>query len=274
MKRAQKIECSVGVVVLMIGALAYNTGGFGAVSRAGSAAVTASVPAATLIIDDVSVTGDPGGTALGEVVIDMQPGDVRERLVRFRSPATGLASLGFVSYSVSGTLISEDASFTTIAGVGMPGDATNVLAATNAGATAGATPLDASAGQGGLAVELYFCDTPWVRADGAIASRFDDIDYQCPASPEPGWTNNGFLVAPLIDIPATGSSSPVLVEDVSEVIADLSATQAGSPPVLVRVRFVNDGTTNGRQNPLQRETVQLTHRFTASQAFDTTPAVR
>jgi hypothetical protein len=32
--------------------------------------------------------------------------------------------------------------------------------------------------------------------------------------------------------------------------------------LLVRVRFANDGTTDGRQNTLAGESIQLTHRFT------------
>jgi hypothetical protein len=167
-------------------------------------------------------------------------------------------------------MVNDDPTFTTLAGVGQAGDATNVLSATNAGASAGASPTNAVPGQGGLAIELFYCDTAWVRSDGVIAGRTDDVNYSCPG----GSTPDGELIGSLVDVPATGASTPVTLEDAPLFANGLEATHAGSAPIMVRVHFVNDGTSNGRQNPLQNETVQLTHRFVAGNGFAAAPAVR
>jgi hypothetical protein len=238
------IASGVGLVALGLSGVA--TGGFGAFASFASRSQVVNTGDATLNFANVTVTGDPGPTAFNEPVVNMIPGDYRERLFRLSAP-TG-QTLSTIQYAVSGN-VDSDATLTTIPGVNQVGDAINALAATNASATAGEPGGNAVNGQGGLAVEVYTCAGTWTRANGVIGSRTDDIQYGCSAG------GNGTLVGTFTDVPTTGSSAPFQIA--------ASITDTGTE-FMIRTRFVDDGTTNGRQNVMMTESITLTHLFTGS----------
>jgi hypothetical protein len=236
-----------GVSVIAVGASGLLSGGFGAFSSFANATQQVNTLNATLNRTDVTVTGDAGGTALTESVVDMIPGDYRERLVRLSAP-TG-QTLSTLQYQVQGAFAVADPTTATLGGINQVGDAVDALAATNSSATAGQPGGNAAAGQGGLAIEIYTCSGTWTRANGIVTSRTDDVDYSCSAG------GNGTIAGSFTDVPTSGYSTAFTIA--------ASLTDTGTE-FMIRTRFVDDGTTNGRQNVMQNESINLTHRFTAS----------
>ncbi len=233
--------------MIAVGASGLLSGGFGAFSSFANATQQVNTLNATLTRTDVTVTGDPGGTALTEQVVDMVPGDWRERLIGLAAPSG--QTLSTVQYQVQGAFAVADPTTVTLAGINQVGDAVGALAATNSGATAGQPGGNAVAGQGGLAIEIYSCSGTWTTAAGVVASRTDDREYGCSAG------GNGTLVGSFTDVPTSGYSTAFTVA------ASITSTPT---EFMIRTRFVDDGTTDGRQNVMQQESINLTHRFTAS----------
>ena len=247
-KRSSKGMAVVGgVAVIGFGVLGLGTGGFGAFTSFQSANQTVNSADARLALTSITVAGDPGGTAITEAVIDMIPGDYRERLVLVQAPVG--QTLNTLQYAVSGVNNPADPTTVTLAGINQVGDSVNLLAATNATATAGQPGGNSSAGQGGLAIELYTCAGTWSSAVGVIATRTDDRDYTCSGG------GNGVIAGTFLDVPTTGLSTPMTIA--------ATVNNAGQT-FLIRTRLVDDGTTDGRQNVMMSEGIDLTHRFTAS----------
>jgi alpha-tubulin suppressor-like RCC1 family protein len=141
----------------------------------------------------VVLTGDPGGTALTESVVDMVPGDYRERVVDLTVPYDA-----DVTYSVKADLVADATA--TPNDFSQAGDTLNNIDGTNTGlAATDLSDINAPAGQGGLLVEVYRCTgggNVYESTAGVIASRTDDREVSCNnASVPQGAKGNGTGVA-------------------------------------------------------------------------------
>jgi alpha-tubulin suppressor-like RCC1 family protein len=174
--RARGRSVLLGVLGAAAITVPSTTGGFGAFSSFSSATQQVNTEGG-MSLASVVLTGDPGGTALTETVVDMQPGDYRERVIDLTVPYDA-----DVTYSVKADVLA-DATPSAIPGVSQVGDALNVVAATNTGlAATDLSDLNAPAGQGGLFVEIYRCTgagNSYESSAGVIASRTDDREVSC-----------------------------------------------------------------------------------------------
>jgi hypothetical protein len=193
-----------------------------------------------------SVGTDPGGTSITESVVDMVPGDFRERLVTLAPVSSFEPAIG---YRVSASLLSDGTPAPVSVSVG--GDAVNNLDGTNLGMVEGQPSGQANAGQGGLFVDVWECAGTWSSVDGAIASRTDDRDYTCSTG------GNGTFVAST-DVPTTGWSATHWIYFALKT----------SRTLLIRTHVSNDGTTDGRQNVLLDESLNVTHEFVAGNYYN------
>lgn len=239
-------------VMLIAGAI--FTGGYGALSSA--TRVDQNIISDTL---NLSVVGSDSATVdLTSALSDFAPGEYRERLVKVTAGGANKLQL---RYRVFAT-VNADPTLTTL----VPGDAVNSVDAIVNVASLSSPPIvsgpggsgeqvpSGTAGQGGIAVELFTCSAPQVWDGSGIG-----IDYWCDDAANgvrgATWTQ-GTLISPTsaLDLATT-------VNTANDVVFTPILDNGQSVTVLVRTMFVNDTTTDGRQDVEQDESITVTHRF-------------
>ena len=256
--RGTRRALAVGAVMVCFGGIGLTAGGFGGLVWSGGRSQALNAPGLVINIDPAV-----GTFALTDTIGSIAPGQYRERLVAVGSSGQPLSN---VRWSVSATVVSDSSP-----SASQPGDAVNAVAATTI-FTSNANPaLDVegnevvnqvAAGTGGLVAELWQCSAPnaWDATTNAIGA----VDYWCDTATDgvrtPGWSQ-GALLSPANAIDLDTAPRPGGGAAVAGSIA-----RGANVTLMLRLVFVPDVSTDGRQNSQLAEQISVRHRVDAEAA--------